>query len=157
MVESQGMTNSEIKALRWLLSQGIPKDDIRFSRSGIVDFTVEGKGFYEVKRIVRGGIYLTDRQARAFSRLNPTVVVFDDVSEEPLIVAPFSEVKDKVKLWGHHVIESEEFLRVRVKVEDKCRVTIPKDIRDLLKIKDGSVLEMYPLEDNKVVMEVLIR
>jgi AbrB family looped-hinge helix DNA binding protein len=48
-------------------------------------------------------------------------------------------------------------LKERVVVVDKGRITIPKRIRDLLKIKDGSVLEMYPLEDNKVVMEVLIR
>jgi AbrB family looped-hinge helix DNA binding protein len=48
-------------------------------------------------------------------------------------------------------------LRERVEVDSFGRITIPKKIRQQLQLKNGSILEAYPVKDNKIVLEVLIR
>ncbi|MEM0111359.1 MAG: AbrB/MazE/SpoVT family DNA-binding domain-containing protein [Candidatus Parvarchaeota archaeon] len=48
-------------------------------------------------------------------------------------------------------------LKDRVLVIDNGRITIPKKLREYLKIKDGSVLEIYAEGNNKLVLEVLVR
>jgi AbrB family looped-hinge helix DNA binding protein len=49
-------------------------------------------------------------------------------------------------------------LRERVRVGVDGRVSIPKPIRQKLGIKEGStILEVYPIKENKIVMEVLAK
>jgi AbrB family looped-hinge helix DNA binding protein len=49
-----------------------------------------------------------------------------------------------------------EELRERVEVLDQGRVTIPKNIRDRLGIKTGSILEVY-IKGKAIIMEVLLK
>jgi len=49
-------------------------------------------------------------------------------------------------------------LRERVRVGIDGRVAIPKAIRQKLGIKEGStILEVYTIKENKIVMEVLVK
>jgi AbrB family looped-hinge helix DNA binding protein len=49
-----------------------------------------------------------------------------------------------------------EELRERVEVLDQGRITIPKNIRDKLGIRPGSILEVY-IKGKAIIMEVLIK
>jgi AbrB family looped-hinge helix DNA binding protein len=54
-------------------------------------------------------------------------------------------------------------LRHRVKVDDKGRLTIPTSIRAAMEIKNGSILQVYPLNltgtdsKTKFIVEVLVK
>jgi len=50
-----------------------------------------------------------------------------------------------------------EDLKERVKVVEQGRITIPKSIRDELKIPDGAILQVYSLGKDKIVLEILVR
>lgn len=48
-------------------------------------------------------------------------------------------------------------LRKRTFVISGGRITIPDNIRKKMEIKEGTVVEIYPISKNKLVVEVLTR
>lgn len=89
------MNKTERKAVNWLTKQGIPQNSIKHRINP--DFVVDGKG-YEVKRLHEKSIFFTSQQMREFRKTNPIVLIFSD-AEEPIIVAPFNEVKKRVSIY----------------------------------------------------------
>jgi AbrB family looped-hinge helix DNA binding protein len=49
-----------------------------------------------------------------------------------------------------------EELRERVEVLDQGRITIPKNIREKLGIRTGSILEVY-IRGKAIIMELLVK
>jgi AbrB family looped-hinge helix DNA binding protein len=49
-----------------------------------------------------------------------------------------------------------EELKERVEVLDQGRITIPKNIREKLGIRAGSILEVY-IKGKAIIMEVLVK
>ena len=120
------MTDSEVKAYKWLLSQGVPKNEITFSPRNVVDFVVSNKELYEVKRLRNGGFRLSRRQNKEFEKLNPTILLFDNKGEDLLMVAPFNEIKQKVRVYTESVCAHK---RISITVDEELLLWAADQVR----------------------------
>ncbi len=146
-----GMTETEEKAFRWLLKQGVDENDIQFSRIRSPDF-ITPSGGYEVKKLNKSKtledyVYFHREQYEKLLELNPNIVVFSDDSDEPCLVTTMKELEGKMRIYippehevNYREIPFREKLGFPATIRKDNRVTIPHEVTKFLGLKRGDAI-----------------
>jgi len=146
-----GMTETEEKAFRWLLKQGVNENDIQFSRIRSPDF-ITPFGDYEVKKLYKAKtledyVYFHREQYEKLLELNSNVIVISDDSDDPHLITTMKELEEKLRVYippeyDMPSIPLAEEMRFLATVRKANRVTFPPEVMKALVLKDGDMLEL---------------
>ena len=151
-----GMTETEEKAFRWLLKQGVDENDIQFSKVRSPDF-ITPLGDYEVKKLYKAKtlddyVYFHREQYEKLLELNSNVIVFSDDSDDPHLITTMEELEEQVRVYipPKHDMSFSGFsfkgeLGFFAQVTKGGKITIPHEIRKLLGIEVGDMVDIQDI------------
>ena len=146
-----GMTETEEKAFRWLLKQGVNENDIQFSRIRSPDFTTP-LGGYEVKKLYKAKtlndyVYFHREQYEKLLELNSNVIVISDDSDDPHLITTMKELEEKLRVYIPPEYEMPSIplvkeIRFPATLRKYNRVTFPPTVMKALALKTGDRLAL---------------